>query len=65
VSPEYLRSTLLDGAGFRHAFFTRRGGRSPAPFDSLDFGGSPGGRDGQIANLNAAARVLAIDVAHL
>jgi len=64
VTAEFLRSTLLDAAGFRHAFFTRRGGYSPAPLDSLDFSGSSTGADG-LANLNAAARVLGIDAAHL
>jgi len=31
-----LRSTLLDAAGFAHAFSTRLGGVSAAPFDSLN-----------------------------
>ena len=31
-----LRSTLLDAAGFAHAFSTRLGGVSTAPFDSLN-----------------------------
>ena len=35
---EFLESALLSRAGFRHAFFTRRGGHSPPPFDSLHFG---------------------------
>jgi YfiH family protein len=32
-----LRSSLLSSAGFVHGFATRRGGVSPAPFDSLNF----------------------------
>lgn len=32
-----LTSTLLDRHGFRHAFFTRLGGVSAAPFDALNF----------------------------
>lgn len=36
-----LRSTLLEAAGVPHAFSTRPGGVSPAPFDSLNFG-NPG-----------------------
>lgn len=36
-SPQFLVSPLLQTP---HAFFTRRGGVSPAPFASLNFGGS-------------------------
>ncbi len=32
-----LESPLLSEAGFTHGFFTRQGGVSPAPFDSLNF----------------------------
>ncbi len=35
---EVLTSSLLSRAGFAHGFATRRGGVSPSPFDSLDFG---------------------------
>jgi YfiH family protein len=34
---EVLTSSLLTNAGFAHGFATRRGGASPAPFDSLNF----------------------------
>ena len=34
----WLRSPLLHAAGFAHAFSTRIGGVSPAPFDSLNLG---------------------------
>jgi YfiH family protein len=33
-----LRSALLDGHGFRHAFATRSGGVSGAPYDTLNLG---------------------------
>ena len=33
-----LHSTLLDQYGFRHAFSTRLGGVSAAPYDSLNLG---------------------------
>lgn len=35
--PMALKSDLLDRAGFRHAFFTRAGGFSAPPYDSLNF----------------------------
>ena len=40
----YYGSRLLDAAGVRHAFSTRLGGVSPAPFDSLNLG-NPSGCD--------------------
>jgi YfiH family protein len=44
---EALRSGLLEQAGFRHGFSTRRGGVSEAPFDSLNLGvaSAPGEAD--------------------
>lgn len=44
---EVLRSVMLESAGFRHGFSTRRGGVSEAPFDSLNLGvaSAPGGAD--------------------
>ncbi|HSV14037.1 MAG TPA: peptidoglycan editing factor PgeF [Tepidisphaeraceae bacterium] len=44
--PVYYVSPLLQRAGIRHAFSTRLGGVSPAPFDSLNLG-NPGGCDRQ------------------
>lgn len=38
MKPKYLTSKLLDGYGIKHGFFTREGGVSPNPFDSLNFG---------------------------
>lgn len=39
---EYLESALLRAAGFRHAFFTRRGGVSAGAYESLNFSVSVG-----------------------
>jgi YfiH family protein len=65
VDPEILRSSLLDRAGFRHAFFTRRGGHSRRPFDSLHFGA--GGHDGVTlaANVRVAAKALEVEASRL
>ncbi len=41
-SAEVLQSSLLRAAGFRHAFFTRRGGVSTGPYESLNFSISVG-----------------------
>jgi len=38
----YYGSRLLDAAGVSHAFSTRRGGVSPAPFESLNLGNPTG-----------------------
>ena len=65
VDPEALRSSLLSRAGFRHAFFTRRGGHSPAPFDSLHFGASGHAPESLVANVRAAAGALDVDVTRL
>ena len=40
--PGALRSALLAGAGFSHAFFTRGGGVSRPPWESLSFALSVG-----------------------
>jgi len=49
ISPHLLDSARLIGAGVPHAFTTRRGGVSSAPFDSLNFGNpsdiAPSARD--------------------
>lgn len=62
---EHLTSPRLVREGFRHAFFTRRGGFSPAPFDSLHFGSTGHEAEALAANVRAAARTLAIDATHL
>ena len=38
----YFTFASLDDAGIQHAIFTRRGGVSPAPWDSLNMGGTVG-----------------------
>lgn len=38
----YYASALLEGAGVPHAFSTRLGGLSPAPFDSMNLGNPSG-----------------------
>jgi purine-nucleoside/S-methyl-5'-thioadenosine phosphorylase / adenosine deaminase len=65
VTPEFLQSRLLAGEGFRHAFFTRRGGHSPPPFDSLHFGALGQSADDLAANVSAAALALDVDPALL
>ncbi len=42
MTPEYLESSLLRENGFRHAFFTRRGGVSEGPYATLNFSRSVG-----------------------
>jgi len=65
VTLDLLQSLPLARAGFRHAFFTRRGGHSPPPFDSLHFGG-PGHDPATLAaNIGVAAKFLAVDPARL
>lgn len=61
-----LKSRLLSGAGFRHAFFTRRGGVSGPPFDSLNFLASAGDDASSVAeNRRRAAAHLGIAMEHL
>ncbi len=61
-----LRSALLDAAGFRHAFFTRRGGVSPPPWDSLSFAASVGDDPARVAeNVRRAASELGVDPARV
>jgi YfiH family protein len=52
---------LLEGAGFRHAFFTRRGGHSNEPFDSLHFGTQGNDAERLLDNVRTASKALAID----
>ena len=54
-----LVSPLLEEAGFRHAFFTRRGGVSTGPYESLNFSLGVGDREENVReNLARAARAL-------
>jgi len=50
-----LSSPLLEGAGFRHAFFTRAGGASAPPFDSLNFSVATGDDPAAVAENRARA----------
>jgi purine-nucleoside/S-methyl-5'-thioadenosine phosphorylase / adenosine deaminase len=57
----YLQSALLAGAGFRHAFFTRRGGVSLGPYESLNFGYSVGDERAHVdENFRRAGEVLGV-----
>jgi polyphenol oxidase len=61
-SAEYLTSPLLSRAGFRHAFFTRRGGVSEGAFRSLNFSVSAGDDPARVAeNLFRAGHALGVD----
>jgi polyphenol oxidase len=63
---EALTSAMLAEAGFRHAFFTRRGGVSPAPWESLNFAANTGDEPARVAeNLGRAAAVLGVDVGRI
>lgn len=58
---EYLRSPLLERAGFRHAFFTRNGGVSQGPYRSLNFAVAVGDEPHLVQrNLERAAEVLGV-----
>jgi len=65
LTAEFLKSPLLTREGFRHAFFTRQGGHSPAPFDSLHFGSAGQRPDDLAANVRLAAETLHVDPARL
>ncbi len=59
---EALRSPLLIEEGFEHAFFTRRGGVSQPPWDSLSFSMAQGDDPAAVReNRRRAARVLGVD----
>jgi polyphenol oxidase len=61
VGAEYLESQLLSRAGFRHAFFTRGGGISNAPYESLNFSVAVGDSGENVReNLRRAAEVLGV-----
>jgi YfiH family protein len=65
VGPEFLQSRALSRAGFRHAFFTRLGGHSPAPFDSLHFGAMGHDAATLTANVEVAEQCLEIEPSRL
>jgi YfiH family protein len=55
-------SPALRAAGFRHGFFTRRGGASQGPFESLSFSSSNGDDPARVAeNLRRAAADLGVE----
>jgi purine-nucleoside/S-methyl-5'-thioadenosine phosphorylase / adenosine deaminase len=57
----HLQSPLLSAAGFRHAFFTRRGGVSLGPYQSLNFGYGVGDERAHVEeNFRRAAQVLGV-----
>jgi YfiH family protein len=61
VSAEYLESGLLRRAGFRHAFFTRRGGVSAGPYASLNFSVAVGDEPARVGrNLELAGAALGV-----
>lgn len=65
-SAEFLQSPLLGQAGFRHAFFTRAGGVSTGPFESLSFSHSVGDDPENVReNLRRAARALGVESSRL
>lgn len=64
--PAVLESSLLRDAGFRHGFFTRRGGVSSSPFASLSFTRTTGDLGENVdENIRRAARFLAVPAEQL
>jgi YfiH family protein len=60
--PGHHQSPLLARAGFRHAFFTRQGGASEGPFQSLSFSTAVGDDPNHVAeNLRRAGAVLGVE----
>lgn len=58
---EYLESALLRESGFRHAFFTRRGGVSEGPYATLNFSRAVGDAPERVAqNLALAGEALSL-----
>src|SRR3954453_4109129 len=56
---DFLESALLCGAGFRHAFFTRKGGVSGGAYSSLSFSVAAGDSEANVRqNLERAAAEL-------
>lgn len=66
ASASYQQSPLLARAGFRHAFFTRLGGASEGPFESLSFSTAVGDTPAAVdENLRRAATLLGVDAARV
>lgn len=59
--PPILESSLLRRAGFQHGFFTRRGGVSVGPFESLNFTRTTGDDEENVdENIRLAALALRV-----
>ncbi len=59
----YYTFTGLNNAGVKHAFFTRQGGVSPAPWQSLNFGALVGDDAANVAeNYRRAYEVMGLDL---
>lgn len=66
VDAEHLKSALLEGDGFAHAFFTRRGGVSQGPFATLNFSLAVGDSEPDVTeNLRRAGRALGVAPEHV
>ena len=64
--PTSLASPLLGQAGFAHDFFTRAGGVSLPPWDTLNFAGATGDDPAALReNLARAARILGVSPSQL
>ncbi len=62
VRASQLTSALFSNAGFAHAFFTRKGGVSKPPFDTLNFAYSTGDERASVEeNVARAGAVLGVD----
>ena len=61
-----LTSAVLTEAGFRHAFFTRKGGVSEGPYATLNFSRAVGDAAERVArNVALAAEVLGVTPGHV
>ncbi len=64
--PAALESPLLARSGFSHAFFTRAGGVSRPPWDTLNFAAGTGDDPAAVReNFELAARILGVEASHL
>jgi YfiH family protein len=61
LAADFIESGVLRAAGFRHAFFTRRGGVSTGPYESLNFSRAVGDDAASVqANVALAASALGV-----
>ena len=66
ANPGFDQSPLLGRAGFRHAFFTRSGGISTGPFESLSFSTAVGDDPAHVdENLRRAGAALGVDASRI